>query len=326
MNGGSDGGGNDPGVIRESDRADEGQALSAAAVVDIKAAADEDAWAELGPLHILVAEDYRLNQKVINAMLSDLGHRISIANNGQEAVSAVLRSPYDIILMDVHMPEMDGKTAARRIRALPRPEGDIPIIALTADASMDQQGECLDAGMNDYLTKPIILPDLLAAIAKCLKTSKGSAHATVVPVQEPARDNAKKADAAAAPIVDTKVMVEFAAMVGWDTVIQLFETLAKDFVEHRNIITRAAANGEIEVLRRQTQALNGALGQFGATKAQETAHVIETLCKAGYSEAACDLIPQFLQLGNDSIDELRKFMLTMSPATVPLAASPTLSL
>ena len=108
--------------------------------------------------------------------------------------------------------------------------------------------------------------------------------------------------------------MEFAAVVGWDTVASMFETLAIDFVEHRNIIARASEEGEIEVLRRQTQALNGALGQFGATMAQETALVIETLCKAGYDDTAGDLVPRFLQLVDDSISELREILVTMAPA------------
>ncbi len=301
--------------------------------VDIGAAPDttetvnsDELSTELPPLHILVAEDYRLNQKVITAMLEDLGHRISIANNGMEAVSAVLRSRYDVILMDVHMPEMDGKAATRRIRALPRPEGDIPIIALTADASMDQQKDCLDAGMNFYLTKPIILPDLLQAMAKCVAPAKA-------PTQNSARrpdfinsETGFKVEPAAVPIVDMSVLVKFAEMVGWDTVATLFETLTKDFIEHRRIITRAADSGEFELLRRQTQALNGALGQFGATKAQEAAHVIETLCKAGYNENARDMIPKFLQLGHDSILELQKFLETMAPPQSQGISSPSLSM
>ncbi|MBT3533230.1 MAG: response regulator [Rhodospirillaceae bacterium] len=285
---------------------------------------------DLPPLHVLVAEDYGLNQKVISVMLGDMGHRISIANNGQEAVSAVLRGHYDVILMDVHMPVMDGKTATRRIRALPRPEGDIPIIALTADASLEQKDECLAAGMDDYLTKPIILPDLLRAMAESLVRADVSKKERAAPGAAPEAvansDSGLAVKAVPVPIVDSSVLVEFASMVGWDTVANLFDTLAKDFVEHRKIITRAAENHEIEVLRRQTQALNGALGQFGATKAQETAHVIETLCKAGYSDNALDLIPQFLQLGQDSIVELHQFLINMAPSYSATAPSPSLSI
>ena len=276
----------------------------------IETAGEAAERANLPAKHILVAEDYALNQKLISAMLGNLGYRITLVNDGLEAVSAVLRFPYDLILMDVHMPKLDGKAAARRIRGLPRPEGDIPIIALTADSSVDLKQQCLDAGMNDFLTKPIVLPDLLEAMAGCL-----------TPVALPEEENMAQPDTAppiagagdeaeAAMIIDRDALFEFASIVQWDTFETLFEALEKDFAHHREIITRAAEKNEITVMRGQIQALNGALGQFGATKAQETAHVIETMCKADYNEPACALIPKFLQLCDDSIVEVRHFLTT----------------
>ncbi|MBT3373851.1 MAG: response regulator [Rhodospirillaceae bacterium] len=287
----------------------------------IEAAKDAVEQIGLPSLNILVVEDYPLNQEVISAMLGHLGHRIDIAEDGLEAVSAVLRFRYDMILMDIHMPKMDGNTAARRIRSLPRPEGDIPIIALTADASMEQQKQCLASGMNDYLTKPIILPELLQAMARCLAQGKtpDSGRGT-----QPAGANTKTDFApgsevgtistpASDPKMDPDVVVKFAAMVGWETVTQLLETLEKDFPEHRKIITQAAEMGEIEVLRRQIQALNGVLSQFGATKVQETANVVETLCKADFGATAIDLIPQFLNLCSASIADLRQVVNAEAP-------------
>lgn len=276
----------------------------------IEAAGEAAERVDLPTKHILVAEDYDLNQKLISAMLGNLGYRITLVNDGLEAVSAVLRFPYDLILMDVHMPKLDGKTATRRIRGLPRPEGDIPIIALTADSSMDLKKQCLDAGMNDFLTKPIVLPDLLESMAQCLAPAEPSEE-EVIPQAATAQSNAgPEAGVETVPIIDADALFEFASIVQWETFTKLFEALEKDFIKHREVITRAAEKKEITVLRGQIQALNGALGQFGATKAQETAHVIETLCKADYNEPACDLIPQFLQLCDDSIVEVRHFLLT----------------
>ncbi len=294
----------------------------------IEAAKDAVEQIGLPVMNILVVEDYQLNQEVISAMLAHMGHRIDIAEDGLEAVSAVLRFRYDMILMDVHMPKMDGNTAARRIRSLPRPEGDIPIIALTADASMEQQKQCLASGMNEYLTKPIVLPELLQAMARCLAQAKSpdqsrdrrSASA------ELKRDFGPGIGAIAAPLsdpaVDPKVVVKFAGMVGWDTVTQLLATLEKDFSEHRKIITRAAEMGEFEVLRQQIQALNGVLSQFGATKVQETAHVLETLCKADFGDTALDLIPKFLVLCADAIAELRQIVVAEAPASKHGATGP----
>ena len=124
--------------------------------------ADADTHAPVAPLMVLVAEDNDVNQTVIRAMLEGAGHRVDTVANGAEAVDAVTRQPYNVILMDVQMPEMDGISAARRIRALPGPERDIPIIALTANAMKGDRESYLDAGMDDYVAKPID-PSLITA-------------------------------------------------------------------------------------------------------------------------------------------------------------------
>lgn len=114
------------------------------------------------PLRILVAEDHPVNQQIIRMMLERAGHRCDIAVNGIEAVAAVAAAPYDLVLMDIQMPEMDGIAAARRIRELPGPARSVPIIALTANAMKGDREKYLECGMNDYVAKPIE-PDALGA-------------------------------------------------------------------------------------------------------------------------------------------------------------------
>jgi CheY-like chemotaxis protein len=117
-------------------------------------------------LHALIAEDNRVNQLVIDGILSKAGIRATFVANGREALDAASAGGFDFILMDGHMPEMDGIEATRRIRALPGAAGRVPIIALTANALAGDRETYLEAGMNDYVTKPIHTPDLLAAIAR----------------------------------------------------------------------------------------------------------------------------------------------------------------
>lgn len=117
-------------------------------------------------LRILVAEDNAVNQKVIKAILARTGHRVDIVANGIEAVSAVIRGSYDLVLMDVQMPEMDGVTATRRIRELDGPVAQIPIIALTANAMKGDEDTYRAAGMNDYVSKPIESDKLAAAMQR----------------------------------------------------------------------------------------------------------------------------------------------------------------
>jgi len=111
--------------------------------------------APLPPLRILLAEDNMVNQKVAVGMLSKGRHRITIANNGREAVELAAREEFDLVLMDMQMPEMDGLTASREIRKLPAPKNALPIIALTANAMNGDVERCLQAGMNAHLAKPI---------------------------------------------------------------------------------------------------------------------------------------------------------------------------
>jgi CheY-like chemotaxis protein len=118
-------------------------------------------------LHILVAEDNRVNQQVVARMLDKAGHRADIVVDGREAVMAVGGAPYDLVLMDCLMPEMDGFEAARAIRAAEGATGrHIPIIALTASAMAEDRERCLAAGMDDYLTKPLTKRVLIEAVER----------------------------------------------------------------------------------------------------------------------------------------------------------------
>jgi PAS domain S-box-containing protein len=115
-------------------------------------------------LRILVAEDVPVNQELARALLRQAGHEVAIAEDGVEAVAAVQAAPYDAVLMDMHMPHLDGLEATRSIRALPGPVGRIPIIALTASNFPEEIEKCRAAGMNGHVPKPIRKAALLAAL------------------------------------------------------------------------------------------------------------------------------------------------------------------
>jgi CheY-like chemotaxis protein len=119
-------------------------------------------------LRILVAEDNLVNQKLAMALLGKLGHRPTLAANGVEALDRWRGGQFDLIVMDMHMPEMDGFEATRCIRRQEQPSGaHIPIIAMTAHAMSGDRERCLDAGMNDYVSKPVTRKALEQAIARC---------------------------------------------------------------------------------------------------------------------------------------------------------------
>jgi signal transduction histidine kinase len=136
-----------------------GHALLPAADTQIEPAGDLGAG-----LHVLVAEDNDVNQLVVGAMLSQMGHTFDIACNGHEAVAQVASVHYDVVLMDVQMPDLDGISATRRIRALPTSACQVPIIAVTANAMVEDRQACIEAGMDDHVFKPIDAKDLQRAM------------------------------------------------------------------------------------------------------------------------------------------------------------------
>jgi GAF domain-containing protein/CheY-like chemotaxis protein len=128
--------------------------------------------AERHPLRILLAEDNVVNQKLALRLLQQMGYRADVASNGIEAIESVARQTYDVVLMDVQMPEMDGLEASRRITTK-YPAGERPrIVAMTANAMQGDREECLAAGMDDYISKPIRVEALVAA----LTSTNGQAH------------------------------------------------------------------------------------------------------------------------------------------------------
>ncbi|HUJ21977.1 MAG TPA: response regulator, partial [Bryobacteraceae bacterium] len=120
-------------------------------------------------LHILLAEDNVVNQKLAVRLLEKQGHSVVVAGNGREVLSALYERSFDLVLMDIQMPEMDGFEATQAIRETERETGThLPIIAMTAHAMKGDEERCLEAGMDSYVSKPITPRDLFAAIEASL--------------------------------------------------------------------------------------------------------------------------------------------------------------
>jgi CheY-like chemotaxis protein len=123
-----------------------------------------------GPHRILLVEDAPLNQTLIATLLRRAGHSVALAANGDEAIQAVQRNRYDLVLMDVQMPVVDGLEATRRIRSLPDETCRTPIVALTADVQPHVIEACFLAGMDDYAVKPVERASLLTLIDRWART------------------------------------------------------------------------------------------------------------------------------------------------------------
>ena len=117
-------------------------------------------------LRVLVAEDHPVNRKVVGLLLQSMGHEVSFAEDGQQALTQASRNDFDLVLMDIHMPVMDGLSSARQIRALPGVRGQVPIVALTADVMNDAAEQAKAAGMNAFLSKPVQKSQLQAVLPR----------------------------------------------------------------------------------------------------------------------------------------------------------------
>jgi signal transduction histidine kinase/DNA-binding NarL/FixJ family response regulator/HPt (histidine-containing phosphotransfer) domain-containing protein len=140
--------------------------LAAAPAAPGSAAAAHAATGPTRALQVLVAEDHPVNRKYLAALLERLGHHAVFAENGWEALQSLRERSFDIVLMDLHMPVLDGVGAAQGMRALPGERGRVPIVTLTADAFPETRERCLAAGMNDFLTKPVNAHELAAMFAR----------------------------------------------------------------------------------------------------------------------------------------------------------------
>lgn len=124
------------------------------------------AYPQMQPLKILLAEDNLVNQNLAVAILKKLGHTVTVADNGEEALTALEKNTYDLVIMDIQMPKIDGLEATKAIRKREQQTGQhLPIIAMTAHAIKGDRERCLSAGMDEYISKPIHIEELQAVLS-----------------------------------------------------------------------------------------------------------------------------------------------------------------
>ncbi|MGL4396776.1 MAG: ATP-binding protein [Hyphomicrobium sp.] len=255
-------------------------------------------------LRILVADDNHVNQMFVSALLSKRGHSVDVVANGLEAVNAVQNFQYDLVLMDVQMPEMDGPTATRHIRKLESPLCEIPIIALTANAMTGQREEYLSSGMDDYVSKPIDPVELFASMVKVYIRSKrglaapradGSAEPSA-PSTDAAVKVGPSAPASSAPTPVTAPIAETNKPVVVELSLPVFdERRLADLREHLDIdslqaallaipieaaecaelLAKAIESQDLAGARKAAHRIKGMASNFGAVKLERIAADIE---------------------------------------------------
>jgi signal transduction histidine kinase/DNA-binding response OmpR family regulator len=230
-------------------------------------------------LDVLVAEDNPVNQEVAHQILAHAGHRVEIVSNGRDAVAAVRKRPYDVVLMDVQMSDLDGIEATARIRALGGRQGNVPIIAVTAHAMSGAREAYLTAGMDDYISKPLDPPQLLAKIEARVRL--GRARSAGEP--DPPRP---APDPVAEPILDRAKLDALKAVIAPGNFAALLASFASGLAERVEHTARLVDEARLEAAAREAHDVISIAGNIGAMQVSALARRLETTCRAG-DEAAC---------------------------------------
>lgn len=246
---------------------------------------------------ILLAEDSYTNALVAGTFLKTAGARVDIASNGLEVVTAVANRHYDLIVMDVSMPEMDGIEASEVLRSSNGWTRDVPIIALTANASNEDKERCLNAGMDGFLTKPIERVKLIGAVHDMLKQNHAASGRPNTAKHTAAHDEKHS------PVFD-----EAAIRTNYDTVPDLFVQVIHAFQDElRDRIENAEAafkESNFETLARMGHALKGAAANVCANPISDTGQELEAVADAGDLEAARHALAELKRLAEKADEEV----------------------
>ena len=274
----------------------------------LEAVAAPTAMAPAGRYRLLLAEDGRVNQIVATAMLERAGYAVDVVGDGISALHALEARPYDLVLMDIHMPEADGFQATAAIRALGNENANVSIIAMTANALADNRDACLAAGMDGFLTKPINREEMLRTIAEKLSAADRTGSETTTgetrlssrgtssnsaPDSSPdsSEELSRELSALGAddqsdgpPIIDGDVFAQFGRDVGGDYLSILLDEFITEV--HDNI-ARARENATVtnhNEAGRLVHSLKSSAGTIGAVRLEACAEIVERACFEGRLE------------------------------------------
>jgi CheY-like chemotaxis protein/HPt (histidine-containing phosphotransfer) domain-containing protein len=237
------------------------------------AAAAADARQAMSSVRILLAEDNAMNQKVALRLLERLGYSADVASNGLEALAALERQPYDVVLMDVQMPELDGLDATRRICERWPPENRPHIIAMTANALPEDREACFAAGMNDYVAKPIRAEELAAALkrARPLRSRDGGLGEADVSLEADALHNLR-------------------ALGGVEFLAEVVDVFLADAPALIASLRSSLDQRETDELRRAAHTLKSNGATLGAAAFAELCRTVEQHAKEGRLEGVAQLV------------------------------------
>jgi CheY-like chemotaxis protein/HPt (histidine-containing phosphotransfer) domain-containing protein len=250
-------------------------------------------------LHVLLAEDNAFNRELTCAVLAGQGHRVTTAEDGEGAVALFREQTFDLILMDVAMPRMDGREATRAIRGIERAAGGhVPIIALTAHDSPEERQACLDAGMDDLLAKPVSGDSLAESIARCGRKTRGvdlsgESGSKLTETGNGPTDRPVVAAPLAAVLSDA-VLAEFNATP--ERLKRYFDLLREDLRTQIEAMNAAYETGDSAALRDAAHAAKGVAGSLRDQSLSRLAGEIEGRARSGERAGVRERLSEFMRL------------------------------
>ncbi len=260
------------------------------------------------PLRILLADDNRVSQNLILRMLARLGYRADVVESGHEALAALQRDVYDLVLMDVQMPDVDGLEITRRIRSTLPPERQPWIVAVTAGAVQGEREECLAAGMDDYISKPIVAQALIAALER-------SAPRTVARGGQPAAPG--QAGATEMPVLEARAVEQLLALLGDQVASTLPSLVSLYFADAEKLCGRARAaleRRDAEEICQAMHTLKSNSEVFGASRLAALCRSLEWKGAVGSLDGAGELLAQIEAEYRRAAEALRELLAREAPA------------
>jgi signal transduction histidine kinase/CheY-like chemotaxis protein len=267
---------------------------------------------------VLVAEDNIINQQVAQHMLQMMGCRVEVVANGLEALETLAQVPYDLVFMDCQMPECDGYEATRRLRQRGGGRASVPVIAMTANVMPGDRQRCLNAGMDDYVSKPVHVDEIDAILRRFLagqiadddEAIAGGAGMTpangaraVAPSVAPAGDDA-------GPMIDAKIVTSLKAMQARGTrksliadLLTVFRAQAEEVLDH---LQAALDASDLTRLREEAHKFKGACGSIGAARMAAQAKVVEFAARENRvddARAGCEQLARLILPGLAALEE-----------------------
>ncbi|MDH3599015.1 MAG: response regulator [Candidatus Tectomicrobia bacterium] len=240
------------------------------------AAAEGTPDGDVASLRILLAEDNEINRRVAITILKKWGHLVHTACNGKEAVDAMRQQSYDLVLMDIQMPEMDGMEATQAIRQLDGEAACVPILAMTANAMQGDRERFLAAGMDDYIAKPIDRDKLFDVLQRYTSPSPASAS--------PKHDDAKLKPENVTPLIGHEVLTYLLNELSRDTVVELID----EYMSHSSALLSQALTAteeeDLETVEYAVHTLKGMSGALGALRLAQTCQNILESCQNQQAE------------------------------------------